>query len=245
MQQTVLRDTIDGYQKEPEAHNRPLQRRRGIEGGHHPPAQTQLAGARKRRVPDLRVARAQFEHAIATLTGPAAQRHLDVSASRIDGPPPPVPLTVPSQLLERRPDIAASERQVAAANSNVGLAETAYYPTLTLSADLGLITTNLANLFSYASRSWSAGPTVSQTVLDFGRRRAQLEVSPGRLRPQPSPLYRETVLSAFQEVSRTIWRVCATWRKRQRSSSRPSRPPNRPWASRSIGTRRGRTRIST
>ena len=84
----------------------------------------------------MRVARAQFEHAIATLTGqpPAA---LDIGASKIAGPPPPIPVAVPSQLLERRPDIAASERQVAAANANVGIAETAYYPTLTLSANAG------------------------------------------------------------------------------------------------------------
>src|ERR1700729_342894 len=78
--------------------------------------------------------------------------------------PPPIPVALPSQLLERRPDIAAGERLVAAANANVGIAQTAYYPTLTLSASLGILATNLPNLFTYASRTWSAGPSLSQTL---------------------------------------------------------------------------------
>lgn len=160
-------------------------------------AQTQLAGARAQRT-DLNIARAQFEHAIAMLTGqtPAS---LEISSSKIDGAPPPIPLAVPSQLLERRPDIAANERLVAAANANVGIAETAYYPTLTLSASAGFVSTNLANLFTYASRSWSAGPTVSQTLFDFGRRGAQLEQTRAAYDATVAA-YRQTVLSAFQEV---------------------------------------------
>jgi outer membrane protein TolC len=88
---------------------------------------------------------------------------------------------------------------VAAANATVGIAETAYYPTLTLSASVGLLSTNLANLFTYASRSWSAGPALSQTLFDFGRRGAQLE---GTRATYDSTVaaYRQTVLSAFQEV---------------------------------------------
>ncbi len=146
----------------------------------------------------MRVARAQFEHAIATLTGqsPAA---LEIGVSRIAGPPPPIPVGVPSELLERRPDIAASERQVAAANANVGIAETAYYPTLTLSANPGLLATSLASLFSYASRSWSGSASLSQTAADFGRRRAQLE-SARAVYDATVAAYRQTVLSAFQEV---------------------------------------------
>jgi NodT family efflux transporter outer membrane factor (OMF) lipoprotein len=155
MQQAILRDTIDAYEK-----NLQLTTNR-YNGGVASKsdvtlAQTQLAGARAEST-ETRITRAQFEHAIATLTGqpPAA---LNIADSKIAGPPPPIPLAVPSQLLERRPDIAANERLVAAANANVGIAETAYYPTLTLSASAGLISTNLANLFTYASRSWSAGP---------------------------------------------------------------------------------------
>ncbi len=200
MQQAVLHDTIEAYEK-----NLQLTTDR-FNGGVASKAditlaQTQLAGARAQST-DLRVARAQFEHAIATLTGrpPAA---LDVGASTIGGPPPPIPaipLAVPSQLLERRPDIAASERQVAAANANVGLAEAAYYPTLTLSANLGLVATNLANLVQLREPQLvRRAPTLSQTVFDFGRRRAQLEGAQAAYDATVAA-YRQTVLTAFQEV---------------------------------------------
>jgi NodT family efflux transporter outer membrane factor (OMF) lipoprotein len=106
---------------------------------------------------------------------------------------------VPSALLERRPDIAANERQVAAANANIGIAETAYYPTLTLSAGPGLLSTNFANLFTWGSRVWSAGPSVSQTLWDFGRRNAQLQGAQASYDVTVAA-YRQTVLSAFQEV---------------------------------------------
>ena len=146
----------------------------------------------------MHIARAQDEHAIAMLTGqPPAS--LEIGASKIAGPPPPIPMAVPSQLLERRPDIAANERQVAAANANVGIAETAYYPTLTLSASAGFLSNNLANLFTYASRSWSAGPALSQTLFDFGRRGAALESAQAAYDATVAA-YRQTVLSAFQEV---------------------------------------------
>ena len=146
----------------------------------------------------MHIARAQDEHAIAMLTGqPPAS--LNIGARKIGGPPPPIPVAVPSQLLERRPDIAANERQVAAANANVGLAEAAYYPTLTLSASPGFIATNLANLVTYASRSWSAGPSLSQTLFDFGRRGAALESAEAAYDATVAA-YRQTVLSAFQEV---------------------------------------------
>jgi NodT family efflux transporter outer membrane factor (OMF) lipoprotein len=132
------------------------------------------------------------------LTG-QAPASLEIGVSKIAAAPPPIPLAVPSQLLERRPDIAANERQVAAANANVGIAETAYYPTLTLSASAGFLSNNLANLFTYASRSWSAGPAVSQTLFDFGRRGAALR---GAQAAYDSTVagYRQTVLGAFQEV---------------------------------------------
>ena len=196
MQQAVLHDTIEAYEK-----NLQLTTDR-FNGGVASKtdvtlAQSQLAGARAQRT-DLRVARAQYEHAIATLTGQAPAA-LAIGVSHIDAPPPAIPVAVPSQLLERRPDIAASERQVAAANANVGLAETAYYPTLTLSASPGLLATSLASLFSYASRSWSAGAALSQTALDFGRRRAQVEGAQAAYDATVAS-YRQTVLAAFQEV---------------------------------------------
>jgi outer membrane protein TolC len=88
---------------------------------------------------------------------------------------------------------------VAAANANVGIAETAYYPTLTLSASAGLLASNLANLFTYASRTWSAGPSLSQTLFDFGRRGAALQGAEAAY-DSTVATYRQTVLSAFQEV---------------------------------------------
>jgi len=199
MQQAVLVDTIAAYEKNlqltTDRFNGGVASRSDITL-----AQTQLAGARAQST-DLRVLRAQYEHAIATLTGqPPAS--LGIGASKIDGPPPPIPaipMAVPSQLLERRPDIAASERQVAAANANVGLAEAAYYPTLTLSANPGLLASSLASLFSYASHTWSAGPAVSETLADFGRRRAALEGARAAYDATVAA-YRQTVLSAFQEV---------------------------------------------
>jgi NodT family efflux transporter outer membrane factor (OMF) lipoprotein len=196
MQLTVLRDTIEAYDK-----NLKLTINR-YNGGVASKsditlAQTQLAGA-KAQYTDLRITRAQDEHAIAMLTGqlPSA---LDVGATKIAGPPPPIPLAIPSQLLERRPDIAASERLVAAANANVGIAETAYYPTLTLSASPGLVSNSLATLFTYASRTWSAGPSLSQTLFDFGRRGAALAGAEAAYDATVAA-YRQTVLSAFQEV---------------------------------------------
>jgi NodT family efflux transporter outer membrane factor (OMF) lipoprotein len=108
-------------------------------------------------------------------------------------------MELPSQRLERRPDIAASERQVAAANANVGIAETAYYPTLTLSASPGLLSNSLATLFAYASRTFSAGPSLSQTLFDFGRRGAALEGAEAAYDATVAG-YRQTVLGAFQEV---------------------------------------------
>jgi NodT family efflux transporter outer membrane factor (OMF) lipoprotein len=196
MQQEILRDTIAAYERNLQLtidrFNGGVASRADITL-----AQTQLAGARAQNT-DLHIGRAQFEHAIAMLTGqpPAA---VEIEVRRIDAPPPPIPVLIPSQLLERRPDVAASERQVAAANANVGLAQAAYYPTLTLSANIGLVATNLASLLSFASHSWSAGPSVSETVLDFGKRRAQLEGARASYDAAVAS-YRQTVLSAFQEV---------------------------------------------
>jgi NodT family efflux transporter outer membrane factor (OMF) lipoprotein len=160
-------------------------------------AQTQLAAA-KAQSTDMHIARAQDEHAIAVLTGQPPS-NLEIGVTKIAGPPPPIPVAIPSQLLERRPDIAANERQVAAANASVGIAQTAYYPTLTLSASLGVLANNLPNLFTFASRYWSAGPSVSQTLFDFGRRGAALENAQASYDATVAG-YRQTVLSAFQEV---------------------------------------------
>ena len=196
MQQALLRDTIDAYQRNlqltTDRFNGGVASRSDITL-----AQTQLADALTQSV-DLRVGRAQFEHAIAVLTGRPPDV-VDIAESRIAAPPPPIPTSVPSLLLERRPDIASSERQIAAANANVGLAQTAYYPTLTLSAGPGLIATNLASLFSWASHSWTGQAALSQTVADFGRRGAALEGARAAYDATVAG-YQQTVLTAFQEV---------------------------------------------
>jgi NodT family efflux transporter outer membrane factor (OMF) lipoprotein len=160
-------------------------------------AQTQLYTAQASAV-DLGVARNNFEHAIAVLTGrpPSA---LSIARGKIDGPPPPVPVAVPSALLERRPDIASQERNVMLANTNIGLQETAFYPTFTLSASPALSSGSLLNLFTWGSRLWSTGPAISQTLYDHGRRTAQMR---GLEAAYDSTVaaYRQTVLTAIQQV---------------------------------------------
>ena len=196
MQETILQKTIADYQKNLELttnrYNGGVASKTDVSL-----AQTQLAGARAQNT-DLQVARAQYAHAIAVLTGqpPSA---VEIAPTNINAPPPAIPVALPSTLLERRPDIAATERLVAAANANVGIAETAYYPTLTLSASAGFLSGNLQSLFKYASRTWSAGPGISQTLFDFGRRGASLENVEANYDATVAS-YRQTVLSAFQEV---------------------------------------------
>ena len=196
MQQAILADTIQAYQKNLQLtinrFNGGVASRSDITL-----AQTQLAGAQAQST-DLRIARAQLEHAIAVLTGQAPSS-VELPTAMIAAPPPPIPLALPSTLLERRPDIAANERLVAAANANIGIAQTAYYPTLTLSATPGLLSTSLATLFTWGSRVWSAGPSISQTLFDFGRRNAQVQGAQAAYDATVAA-YRQTVLSAFQEV---------------------------------------------
>jgi NodT family efflux transporter outer membrane factor (OMF) lipoprotein len=147
---------------------------------------------------DIAVARAQFEHAIAVLIGvPPAEFSLPARPLTLD--PPPVPVGVPSDLLQRRPDIAAAERRVAAANEQIGIAEAAFYPSLTLSAIGGFIGTQAANWFRWPSLFWAAGGTLSQTLFDAGLRRSQSEAAVASYEGTIAS-YRETTLEAFQQV---------------------------------------------
>jgi NodT family efflux transporter outer membrane factor (OMF) lipoprotein len=147
---------------------------------------------------NLGVARAQFEHAIATLIGkPASDFSLPVKP--LDHVPPAIPIGMPSQLLERRPDIAASERGMAAANAQIGVAVAAYYPNLTLSASGGFESSSLTNLLSYSSRFWSVGPSVSETIFDAGLRHATVLQFEATYNANVAG-YRQTVLTAFQQV---------------------------------------------
>lgn len=144
------------------------------------------------------ILRAQYEHAIAVLIGiPPAAFSLPRGPQRWN--PPPIPTTLPSQLLERRPDIASAERSVAQANAQIGVALTAFYPTLTLSASAGFLSTSLSHLLSWPSRVWSVGPSLMQTIFDAGQRRATVDQYRAAY-DQTVANYRQTVLTAFQQV---------------------------------------------
>jgi len=160
-------------------------------------AETQLDSAKEQMI-DFGVARAQYEHAIAILIGkPPAE--LSLEKRTLKGEPPQVPVAMPSTLLERRPDIAMSERQMASLNEQVGIADAAFYPSLTLSAGAGLASSSFVNLFTWAGRFWTAGATASQTLYDAGKRRAQVNVAKANFDAGMAN-YRETVLTAFQQV---------------------------------------------
>jgi NodT family efflux transporter outer membrane factor (OMF) lipoprotein len=147
---------------------------------------------------DAGVARAQYEHAIAVLVGvPPGQ--FTIAYQRLRQPLPVIPVGLPSQLLERRPDIAAAERQVAASNAQIGVARAAFFPQLTLSAAAGWESTALGNLFNAPNRFWSVGPSVSQLLFDGGAHRAALLQARAQNEGEVAS-YRQTVLSAFQSV---------------------------------------------
>ena len=144
------------------------------------------------------VTRAQFEHAIAVLIGvPPAE--LSIAPTAVAAAVPAIPGGVPSALLERRPDIAAAERIMAAANAQIGVAEAAFFPTVTLSADAGEAAISLAKLVSASGRFWSFGGNVVETVFDAGARNAAVQQARA-VYDQDVADYRQTVLSAFQQV---------------------------------------------
>jgi NodT family efflux transporter outer membrane factor (OMF) lipoprotein len=147
---------------------------------------------------NLGVARAQFEHAIAVLIG-TLPSSFSIPVKPLNAAPPVIPVGVPSQLLERRPDIAASERNMAAANAQIGIATAAYYPALTLSAQAGFESSALKNLLEWPSRFWSVGPSVSETLFDAGLRRATVNQFVAVYNADVAG-YRQTVLTAFQQV---------------------------------------------
>jgi NodT family efflux transporter outer membrane factor (OMF) lipoprotein len=148
------------------------------------------------------LARAQFEHAIATLIGrPASSFSVPVRPMTVA--PPPIPIGVPSQLLERRPDIAAAERAMAQANAQIGIAYAAYFPTLTLSASGGFESSTLDLLLNWTSRFWAIGGTLSETVFDGGLRRATVNQFIATYNAAVAG-YRQTVLTAFQQVEDSL-----------------------------------------
>jgi NodT family efflux transporter outer membrane factor (OMF) lipoprotein len=147
---------------------------------------------------NLGIARAQFEHAIAMFLGQPPST-FSIAHEPLKTPPPPIPLSLPSQLLERRPDIAASERLVAQANAQIGIAKAAYYPTVTLSASAGFESSAFTTWFAWPSRFWSIGSAAAETIFDAGLRRATVQQFQAQYETTVAN-YRQAVLTAFQQV---------------------------------------------
>ena len=167
-------------------------------------AQTTLESAQSAAI-NIGIARAQYEHAIAMLVGkPAPTFSIPVEATT--SVPPAIPVGVPSELLERRPDIAAAERNMAAANAHIGVAYAAYYPDLTLAATGGMESSALKNLLDWPSRFWSVGPSISETVYDGGLRRATVNQYIAKYNANVAA-YRQSVLTAFQQVEDALAEV--------------------------------------
>ena len=161
-------------------------------------AESQLESARAQAI-DVGVQRAQLEHAVAVLIG-KAPAELSLSFAPLTAAPPVIPTAIPSELLERRPDVASAERQIASANALIGVAKAAFYPSLNLAATNGFQTNTFASLIDTASRYWALGPAVLATNLfDGGARNAQLKQSIDTFDAAVAN-YKQTVLTSFQEV---------------------------------------------
>jgi NodT family efflux transporter outer membrane factor (OMF) lipoprotein len=199
-QKQLLDDTVKAY-----TDNLQLTLRR-FKGGVAPradvaQAQTQLDTTNVQDT-DVTVQRAQFEHAIAILIGqpPAA---FSLAAVQFNYQPPSIPIGLPSELLQRRPDIAAAERRVAEANNQVGIARAAYFPTVILAGTAGFAGTQGSNWFSWPSGFWAVGPALAETLFDGGRRRATSESARANYDATVAT-YRQTSLTAFQEVEDNV-----------------------------------------
>jgi len=161
-------------------------------------AETQLKATTAQAI-DVGVQRSQLEHAIAVLVGKPASVFSIPFSPLSDTVLPAIPVGVPSELLERRPDISAAERLVAAANAQIGVAVSAYYPTITLSASAGLEASHLSKWLAWPSRFWSVGAAIAETIFEGGLRKAQTEQARAAYDATVAS-YRQTVLSAFQDV---------------------------------------------
>jgi NodT family efflux transporter outer membrane factor (OMF) lipoprotein len=160
-------------------------------------AQSALQSAQAAAI-NVGLSRAQFEHAIATMLG-KTPKEFSIPKKPLEAVPPSVPIGVPSRLLERRPDVAAAERTMAAANAQIGIAYAAYYPNITLSATGGFESSSPSNWFTWPSRFWSIGVTGSETIFDAGLRRATVNQFIATYNADVAG-YRQTVLTAFQQV---------------------------------------------
>jgi len=197
-------------------------------------AQTQLQAA-KVQAADIASQRAQFEHAIAILIGqpPAA---LTLPAAPLEIVPPQIPAGLPSQLLERRPDIASSERRAAEANQQIGIARAAFFPSLSLSGSAGFESTSLLSLFNPSSFIYALGPTLGQTFFDGGRRHGLSEQALAGYDRTVAD-YRETVLVAYQQVEDNLvaLRVLSDESEQQRQATAAARESERIFNNRYVG----------
>jgi NodT family efflux transporter outer membrane factor (OMF) lipoprotein len=215
-QKKVLDDTVVAYQKALDlTSNR-------YEGGLSPKsevaqAETQLETARAQDI-DTGVMRAQYQHAIAVLTGQPPET-FELSTEPLKLKPPVIPTGVPSELLQRRPDIASAERRVAEANAQIGIARAAFYPSLTISAAGGFQGGSLVNWLIWPSRFWGVGPSLGQTLFDHGRRQATSDAAAASYDATVAN-YRQTALTAFQEVEDNLaaLRVLSNESKTQRDA---------------------------
>jgi len=195
-QKRLLDDTVVAYQKAYDLTNNQYQG--GVASrAEVSQAKTQLNQTEAQEI-DLAVERAQLEHAIAVLIGRVPEG-FHVAVAELKDTVPVIPIGVPSQLLERRPDIAASERQVAAANEQIGIAKAAFYPDLVIAAEGGFQAGSIVNWFTWPSRMWGLGPQLAQTVFDAGRRKSQVVISEAAYDAAVAS-YRQISLTAFQEV---------------------------------------------
>ncbi len=215
-EQKLLDDTVVAYRKALELTENRFAG--GVAAGAEvAQAQTQLE-ATKTQDADVAIRRSQFEHAIAVLTGknPSA---LTLAPKPLASDPPAIPVGLPSQLLERRPDIAANERRVAEANAEVGIARTAFFPQLLLGAAAGIQGQSITDWFNWPSRFWSIGPTALQTIFDGGRRRATEKASEFNYDATVAA-YRQSALDAFQQVedNLTALRVLENEKQSQRAA---------------------------
>ncbi|MGH8123501.1 MAG: efflux transporter outer membrane subunit [Rudaea sp.] len=195
-QKRLLDDTVNGYRKSLQLtqnqYNVGVAARADVVQ-----AETQLKGAQVQAI-DLGVARAQYEHALALLVG-KTPAEFALAAQPLKVQPPLVPVDVPSTLLERRPDVAVAERQAAAANARIGVAEAAWFPTLTLSASGGYQNSVFSQLLDAPSRYWSIGPRIAETLFDGGARSAQTAQARAAY-DAAAANYRQVALAAFGNV---------------------------------------------
>ncbi len=195
-EQKLLNDTVAAYQR---AYDLTRNRFEGgvAAGAEVAQAQTQLESTRTLDT-DVGVRRTQFEHAIAILIGKSPAL-FNLGPKPLAGEPPVIPVGLPSQLLERRPDIASNERRVSEANEQVGIAHVAYFPQILLGAAAGFEGQSVTDWLNWPSRFWAVGPNVLQTIFDGGRRRATQQAAQFNYDATVAT-YRESALDAFQQV---------------------------------------------